>query len=200
MGYSVFPAASGGLTTSDLIGADKVELIEEYKSTSNVTSITFSNIPQTYSKLLLVGNAITTAGDNTHIRVRPNSDNTSGNYQFEVDFEEQANSGSHIFNSFNSSRTDFQLNTTGNNAAGSIYSFRFEILNYTTTAAKLVNWTLHYTPFGGYNRSRERSFGSYRAGSTTNAITSLNLSTQAGSAYITIPSAVNSSLILYGVK
>jgi len=199
MGISIIPAASGGLTTSDLIGADKVELIEEYKSTSNVSSITFSSIPQTYSKLLLVGNAITTAGDNTQIKVRPNSDNTSGNYQFEVDFEEQANSGSHVFNNFNSSRTDFQLNTTGNNAAGSIYSFRFEILNYTTTAAKLVNWTLHYTPIG-YNRSREISFGSYRAGSTTNAITSLNLSTQAGSAYITIPSAVNSSLILFGVK
>jgi hypothetical protein len=132
--------------------------------------------------------------------VRPNSDNTSGNYQFEVDFEEQSGSGSHIFTKFNSSRTDFQLNTASTNPAGNIYNFRFEILNYTTTAAKLVDWTLHYSPYGGYNRSREIAFGSYRSGSTTNAVTSLNLSTSAGSAYITIPSAVNSSLILYGVK
>ena len=199
MGIAVFPPSGAGLTTSDLIGADKVELIEEYKSTSNVTSITFSNIPQTYSKLLLVANAITTAGDQTHIKVRPNSDSTSGNYQFEVDFEETSNGGSHVFTNFTSNRSDFQLNTQANNAATNIYSFRFEILNYTTTAAKLVNWTLHYVP-AGYQRSREVGFGSYRSGSTTDAVTSLNLSTSAGSAYITIPSAVNSSLILFGVK
>jgi len=200
MGIQTIPAASGGLTVSDLIGADKIELIEEYKSTSNVTSITFSIIPQTYSKLLLVGNAITTANDNTNIRVRPNSDSTSGNYQFEIDFEEQGGSGSHIFTTYNSGRSEFQLNQQGNNASGNIYSFRFEILNYTTTAAKLVNWTTHYTPTGGYNRSREIAFGSYRSGSTTNAVTSLNILTQSGSSSITIPSAVNASLILFGVK
>jgi len=199
MGIQTIPATGGGLTVSDLIGAEKIELIEEYKSTSNVTSITFSNIPQTYSKLLLVANAITTANDNTNIRVRPNSDSTSGNYQFETDFEEQSTSGSHVFTTYNSGRSEFQLNTHNNNASGNIYSFRFEILNYTTTAAKLVNWTLHYTPIG-FNRSREIAFGSYRSGSTTNAVTSLNLSTQASSAYITIPSAVNASLILFGVK
>lgn len=200
MGIAVFPPSGAGLTTSDLIGADKIQLIEEYKSASNVTSITFSSIPQTYSKLLLVGNNFTTAGENTNIRVRPNSDSTSGNYQYEVDFEEQSGSGSHIFTQSTSNKAEFQLNQQGSNAAGSVMNFRFEILNYTTTEAKLVNWTLHYTPVGGYNRSREISFGSYRSGSTTNAVTSLNLLTQAGDAYMTIPSAVNASLILYGVK
>lgn len=199
MGYSVFPAASGGLTTSDLIGADKIELIQEYKSTSNVTSITFSNIPQTYSQLLLVGNAITTAGDNTHIRLRPNNDSTTGNYFFETDWEEQSGSGSHVFSVFYASRADFQLNTTSNNPAGNIYSFRFKIFNYTSNHAKMVDWELNYQPLG-FNRGIEKSWGSYRAGSTTNAITSLNLSTQAGSAYMTIPSALHASLILYGVK
>lgn len=200
MGIAVFPPSGAGLTTSDLIGADKIELIEEYKSTSNVTSITFSNIPQTYSQLLLVGNGITTAGDNTHIKVRPNNDSTSGNYFFESDWEESSGSGSHVFSVFSSSRTDFQLNTTQNNPAGNAYSFKFKIFNYTSNHAKMVDWELNYQPTGGYNRGIEKSWGSYRAGSTTNAITSLNLSTQVGSAYITIPSAVYSSLILYGVK
>jgi len=53
MGYSVFPVASTGLTVSDLVAKEDWTLISEYKSTSSVRSITFSNIPQTYRTLAL---------------------------------------------------------------------------------------------------------------------------------------------------
>jgi len=196
MGYSVFPAPSSGISVSDgnnagwNLGESQWEQISEYKSTTSVSSINISSIPQTYRSLCLriVGMTVST-DDSVYLRI--NNDSTASTYsRF---YKRILGSTWGTSNQHSQSRIELTDNAV---SAGNTFHTFLHFPNYTSTSAKMVYWESFY--FSGSGQVNLHGNATFRKSTTTDAITSLNFLTNATNMYFDSNAAL--SLVLYGVK
>jgi len=197
MGYSVFPVASTGLTVSDLVAKEDWTLISEYKSTSSVSSITFSNIPQTYRTLALnVAGLIEATGTQTVVlRLRFNGNSGDQYNNSGVNVQSSAPGNEDVYNYTNSDA--IYIGGTWALGESKRWAGFYEIYNYTKTSTKFIRGYSSFERSGGYATKATINVGSYREGSTTNAITSIAIAT-GGS--IATGSQNYAAVQLFGVK
>jgi hypothetical protein len=202
MGISVFPAASAGITVSDgntagwNSGAEQVELISEYITTTFVSSITISSIPQTYRKLIIQFNGLEPSAS-LSAKLRMNGDTTG---HAELGFiRVQSTTGETAITNLPASNDGFGIGT--NPPAASLMSGTIEIDNYTSTAAKIGRGVSTYLNTSTYGTSINKTFLNlvYRTGSTTPAITSVVFAT-GSAATLAISGSLSQGIRLYGVK
>ena len=202
MGISVFPAASGGASVSDgntagwNLGANQVELISEYKTTTKTNTITISSIPQTYRNLIIDWNGIETLGVGSHnVRLRMNNDTASRHSEHGWSI-----TGSGDFRPINySTQNDgFFVGQVPNVTGGQMMNGRIVIENYASTNTKIGTGTATY--YGdGLNQTKVWTRLSFRTGDTTNAITSITFIAGAGNT-LGMQGAVDDGVRIYGVK
>lgn len=200
MGIAVIPAPSSGITVSDgnsagwNLGAEQWEQIAEYKSTTTVANIDFSSIPQTYRKLVLnIVGLTTTTQDSVYLRI--NNDSTASTYSRFGRSERSSNSGT-ITVIQQHSQNRMQLNGENNVEAGNTFHCFVEFQNYTSSNGKKLTWNAYYfSPVGTEHFVAE---GTFRKGTTTPAMTSLRLFTNATNMYIDGNEAL--AITLWGVK
>lgn len=196
MGYSVYPVPSSGISVSDgnnagwNLGESQWEQISEYKSATSVSSINISSIPQTYRSLCLriVGMTVNT-NDSVYLRI--NNDSTASTYSR---FYKKM-LGSTWGNADQHSQSRIQL-TDNPVSSGSTFHTFLNFPNYTSTSAKTVYWESFY--FTNSGQENIYGYATFRKGTTTDAITSLNFLTNATNMYFDSNAAL--SLVLYGVK
>lgn len=194
MGIQTIPTASG-LAVSDLVATPVYELISEHTTIAPVTTLTFSNIPQTYRKLYLQwAGLLENSGVTISYGIRINGDSGANRYKI-----------NRIKYRLNSSATDI----TEDSATSFLFSNALanqntkssgflEFHNYTSTSSKIITGQLNqYEDLG---QPREITLrGRYRSGSTTNPITSLSLIITSGTNFRFAGEDLD-SLALYGVK
>jgi hypothetical protein len=201
MGVSVFPAASAGITVSDgntagwNLGANQVELISEFKTTTKANTITISSIPQTYRNLIIDWNGIETLGVGSHsVRLRLNNDTTS------------CHSESGWMNNAAGTTTPINYGTSGDGffvgqvpsvTGGQLMHGRIVIENYTSTDAKIGTGTATYYATQDVTKVWTRL--SFRTGATTNAITSITFIAGAGN-NLGMQGSTSDGVRIYGVK
>lgn len=199
MGVSVFPAASGGASVSDgnsdgwNLGANQVELISEYTTTTLMNTITISSIPQTYRNLIIQWNGIETLGVGSHnVRLRMNN-HTTGHAEF----------GWYFNNGFNPSTINHPNNDgwfvgqVPNVTGGQTLNGRILIENYSSTVTKIANGTATYYSGSDYTKVWDNL--SYRQSGGTPAITSITFIAGAGNT-LGMSGATSAGIRLYGVK
>lgn len=151
--------------------------------TSNTASVTFSNIPQDYTDLVLVFNPRGSSDVESDINIRFNSDSGS-NYSMTRMYGQGATKGS-----------DRQTNTTDINIGrqgGSVFAINIvNIMNYSnsSTFKTVVARSGHATSGSSI------TLGNCGLWRSTSAITSINLIQTGAQSYKT-----GSSFTLYGIK
>lgn len=183
---SVTMAAITSSITTNAPGIETWEQISEYKSSTGATNIDFTSIPQTYRKLVLVALAIELTSSGT-LRGRINADSTASTYNVI-----HQNFAGGLCNSY-LSQNNFQI-AFQQVGAGSTTNCILEFPNYTSTASKYYTITSSFA-----NTFYMVGNGTYRTGTTTNAITSLRLYTDTAN-NLFFSSNPGPSAVLYGVK
>ena len=169
--------------------------IQSIVAASSVASLTFSNIPQNYTDLVLIANAATTDASSQDLVIRFNGD--SGTHY----------SRTRLYVASGTWYGDISANTgfiggawspgTGNSDRAVYSSSIANIMNYSNTNMyKNVNTTMNVmSKTSGDNSVSGRCFGVWRgaSGSSTEAITSITVSMNAGNIF------AGSSFDLYGI-
>ena len=187
MGISVFPAPS---TSSS--ATQQWTQIGAYTSTTNVSTIDFNNIPQTYRALRLVINGIVkqTTDDQLYMRFNSNSGN---NYAW---WGWYATGTTYLSTYRYVDQTVMTLSSPGTNINVSRYFMAtIDIVNYAeVNAAKQVSFKSQWQEAGYYYN--ETVSGNWNTGASTPAITSINLI--AGSGNMNIIGSNSNGIFLYG--
>lgn len=150
------------------------------------SEILFSNIPNTYRDLILVGTLRTNyAATNEPLRVRFNGDSTSGNYK-RIAMSGDGSSASAYSDSPGEVIVD--VGATGANAtSGQFSSFRLDALDYAITAKHKVGFT--YSDIAAVQTRRQTWYYNQ-----TTAISSISIVGYFGGSFVS-----GSTLSLYGV-
>jgi hypothetical protein len=202
MGISVFPAAGGGASVSDgntagwNLGAEQIELISEYTTTTFVTSITISSIPQTYRKLIIQFNGLEPSAS-LSAKLRMNGDTTG---HAELGFVRvNSTTGETQITNLPASNNGFGIGADP--SAAGLMSGTIEIDNYTSTAAKIGRGVSTYFNSSTWGTTINKTFLNlvYRTGSTTPAVTSVVFATGT-SATLAISGSLSQGIRIYGVK
>jgi hypothetical protein len=199
MGSSVFPLASTGLTTSDLITQPTWTLLGSVSTNTATASMSVTSIPTTYKKLKIYLSGLKTVA-NQNMQLRFNSDSGAYYTQFSVG---SATAGTVQWDIQGADRTYVNLSPvyiTG--IAGAVTNALntvIEVEDYTNAtnraklfSAKLVNINT------GNDKFHQIIDGLYRP-ATAAAITSLTLSGDAGS-NIQFYNDNTSGMFVYGAK
>jgi hypothetical protein len=173
---------SSGLTTSDLVAYPGYTLINSWNG-SSATTVTFSDIPQTYRGIKLVYTSLELS--TTYLRLRPNN-NTGSLYAFASHTIANGQTGGYNASTNDSIHLNV-FNTT--NLAGFI-----EFQNYTsTTAYKSFSSEAAYFS-SGYGYCRDVMTGVF---GSTSAITSLTIFPNSSNIQ---ESGTASGIYLFGLK
>jgi hypothetical protein len=199
MAVSSLVPASAGITVSEgntagwNSGAEIIELISEYTTTTFVTSITISSIPQTYRKLIIQFNGLEPSAS-LSARLRLNGDTTGHS---ELGF---VRAGSSVA-ALNRGTSNDGWGIGMEPSAASVMAGRIEIENYTSTAAKIGKGVSIFFNSSVYGDTVVKEFQNlvYRTGSTTPAVTSIVFAT-ATSATLAISGSLSQGIRVYGVK
>jgi hypothetical protein len=201
MGIAVFPAPSGGATVSDgntagwNLGANQVELISEFKTTTKANTITISSIPQTYRNLIIDWNGIETLGVGSHnVRLRMNND-TASNHS-EHGYRINASGVIQPIN-YSTAGDGFFVGQVPDVTGGQLLNGRIVIENYTSTNAKIGTGTATY--YAGQDITKVWTRLSFRTGDTTPAITSITFIAGAGNT-LGMAGSTSDGVRIYGVK
>lgn len=203
MAVSNLVPAAAGITVSDgntagwNLGANQIELISEFKTTTKANTVTISSIPQTYRNLIIDWNGLETLGVGSHnVRLRMNGD-SSGTAHSEHGYRfDNSNPATYPIN-YSTNNDGFFVGQVPNITGGQMLNGRITIENYTSTDTKIGHGTATY--YSGYDITKVWTRLSFRTGSTTNAITSITFIAGAGNT-LGMQGSVSDGVRIYGVK
>ena len=160
---------------------------------SSAASVTFSSIPSTYTDLILLGSIRDTEGSavSRNLQIRANNDATAI-----YSFTRIYGTGSTAVSDYNTSRTQFVVETYGSNGststANTFASFQLYIPNYTSSVNKPAYFisVVENNSATGYINSTAQLYRN------TSAISQLQIRSHSGNSTI----ATGSSFFLYGIK
>jgi hypothetical protein len=201
MGIAQIPIASSGITVSDgnnagwNLGEAQWEQISEYTSTSSVSTITLSSIPQTYRSLCLTISGLECVTSSTGLGLRINSDSNS-NYMF-GGFQ---GAGSTTISYQSNSNTNFRMTTYDDMGIGTIFNAVVFFPNYNATGVKFCNYVTNYNSPVGTQLRDVMQRATYRSGASQSAISTLSIYTSSGANNIKVQAMANSAVTLWGIK
>jgi len=187
MGSTVFPVPSTSSSSTQ-----KWTQIASYTSTTNVPTIDFNDIPQTYRSLRLVINGIVKQTTNDQLYMRFNS-NSGNNYAW---WGWVATGTTYLSSYRYVDQTVFTLTSPGININTTRYfSGTIDIYNYAeVNAAKQVAYKSQWQESPYYYN--ETVSGNWNTGASTPAVTSINLIV--GSGDMNIIGSNSNGIFLYG--
>lgn len=173
--------------------AETFTLIETYTVPSGgINTITFSNIPQTYTDLMILASVKTSRNaDNDFIKGYFNADTTDGNYAGFLNYNGGGNIAGGSFSALGAPRYFGDVPANGTNSTNHFSSTRIWIHGYTDSYVKPYGAE---SGQGGNSANQLLTYANGRWNGTA-AITSVSFT-----AGVTGPWLQHSTMSLYGIK
>lgn len=197
MGYSVFPAPSGGLTVSDLITEPTLTLLGSSTNTAAATTRTISSISTAYKKLYIYINGLVDCNNYANVGVRFNSDAANRYTYLGFQFKQTTTGQTRIVQ--DSADYDYMNLTyeSGMYSTGKYYGV-MEIEDYASTTSSRKIGRFKGTHTGGENTPYYEQADFIYHQSSASAITSIDVFVNAGTAALV--NSTSGGIFVFGAK